>query len=189
MEKRKLWFIIGCGALGVVTTVFVISALLANAREGRYDGISVTPIPSTAAAELYTVPVEEFTLETETGSVALYDLSETPLVVRFFSADEEDLLDELAALQALSDQYEGAVLFLPVCAADEAERARQIFTQNGIGLCLYTDPLGEAKEACAITQVPSTVFIDVEGFLAARSDGAIDAEALRFGVSLIEPKY
>jgi len=182
---RKHWIWLGCGTAGLVCLVLAVSALLARSREKNDTGDAYIPPEDSSR---YTVPIEDFTLSSPDGDLALYDCTDTPVVLRFFTPGEEDLPKELALMEELSAQYEGAVLFLPVCAPEDRERSAALFRQNGIGLCLYTDTTGKAKEACAVTQTPSTVFIDAAGFHAAKSKGAIDEETLRFGVSMIAPK-
>lgn len=183
MKKKETLWLAGAAAV-LIGAVLLLSFLSTLSREKACEAAA---IPAETGAAFDAVPVAEMLLHSPKGDVWLSDLEGTPVVLHFFSPGTEPG-EELTLINDLSLQYEEKVLFLPVCEAEERAAAEALFAANGIALPLYTDGIPSAKEACAITQVPSTVFIDAGGFLAARSQGAVEAEAMLFGISLIAPK-
>lgn len=184
-KKILLWSV--CAAVGIICAVLLLSLLASRSRDKARAVSADTSYPVGSGAAFDAVPVTDFLLTSEEGEFWLSDLEGTPLVIHFFAPDGNVPGEELLLMNDLSLQYEDRLLFLPVCAAEDLSAARALFSQNGIALPLYAESSSNAKEACAVTQTPSTVFIDDGGFLAARSGGAVDEETMRFGISLIAP--
>ena len=65
------------------------------------------------------------------------------------------------------------------------ESAREFIAEKGYSFPVFYDTESEAANTYAAYSIPTTYFIDSEGYLAARAVGAIDRESLERGLAMI----
>ena len=70
-------------------------------------------------------------------------------------------------------------------ARETVDRAKEFVSQNGYTFPVLYDTESNAAMTYGVYSLPTTYFIDAEGYGAAQATGAIDAETLKRGISMI----
>lgn len=68
---------------------------------------------------------------------------------------------------------------------ESVSSASKFISQNGYSLPVLFDTKSDAVSAYHVYSLPTTYFIDADGYLIARAVGAIDAETLQMGIDMI----
>jgi peroxiredoxin len=66
------------------------------------------------------------------------------------------------------------------------ETGAQYIEEQGFSFPVYFDVEQEAASAYGILSIPTTLFIDKDGYIVTGVQGAIDAKTLRKGIDLIK---
>lgn len=64
--------------------------------------------------------------------------------------------------------------------------AKSFISSNGYSLPVFFDTDSDAADTYAVYSLPTTYFIDAEGYLIAKATGAIDGETLQQGIDMIK---
>ena len=98
----------------------------------------------------------------------------------------------MPVFQAKYEDYGEEIHFLMVNLTDNEketpETAYLYVTDQGYTFPIYFDTASEAVSAYGIRSIPTTFFIDADGYAIAQATGAIDAETLQKGIDLILPE-
>ena len=163
-----------------VTVVVALLALLAwrmlqtaEAR-GLADAVAANEAPAAPALEL--------PLLDGTGSVSLASLRGKPVVLNFWASWCEPCKEEAPLLQAAADRYGGDVVVLGVDAQDFRVDARRFVQRYGIVYANVHDGKGSTLGRFGVTAFPETWFIDAEGRIVERIQGAVTQAALEAGI-------
>jgi peroxiredoxin len=68
---------------------------------------------------------------------------------------------------------------------ESVSSASSFISKNGYSLPILFDTKSDAASTYQVYSLPTTYFIDAEGYLIAQAVGAIDAETLQIGIDLI----
>ncbi len=197
----------------LVVLVLVLAALIGGAYVlyGRLsagagaDNLSVqtppsaqapgeTGAPQNSAAPEETVPPKveapDFTVENADGeAVKLSDYVGKPIVLNFWASWCSPCKSEMPEFNAAWEELEGEVQFLMVNMTDGSretiDTAKEYVEGEGFTFPVLFDTNSEAAIAYGAYSLPTTYFIDAEGYLVARAVGAIDGETLQKGLDLI----
>ena len=158
-------------------------------------GETGTPQDSAAPEETEPPKVEapDFTVENADGEeVKLSDYVGKPIVLNFWASWCTPCKSEMPEFNAAWEELEGEVQFLMVNMTDGAretvESAREYVEGEGFTFPVLFDTKSEAAIAYSAYSLPTTYFIDAEGYVTARAVGAIDGETLQKGLDLIHPQ-
>lgn len=129
-------------------------------------------------------------MDHEGNEVKLTDYIGTPIVLNFWASWCPPCKGEMPHFNQVSEEYHNdELLFLMVDMVDGArettEKGKKYIADNGYTFTVLFDEKQEAAATYGIRSIPSTFFIDKEGYIVGVAEGGIDEETLRYGVSLI----
>lgn len=158
-------------------------------------GETGAPQDSAAPEETERPKVEapDFTaVDADGEEVKLSDYVGKPIVLNFWASWCTPCKSEMPEFNAAWEELEGEVQFLMVNMTDGAretvESAREYVEGEGFTFPVLFDTKSEAAIAYSAYSLPTTYFIDAEGYVTARAVGAIDGETLQKGLDLIHPQ-
>ncbi len=127
------------------------------------------------------------------NEVKLSDYIGTPIVLNFWASWCPPCKGEMPHFNKVSEEYPNdELLFLMVDMVDGAsettEKGKKYVEDNGYTFAVFFDEKQDAAATYGIRSIPSTFFIDKEGYIAGVAEGGIDEETLRYGISLILEK-
>lgn len=198
MKKGSFW------VLALVLAVLIGGAYALYGRlsaDARPDNLSAqtptetesqTPQGSDAPAETEPSKVEapDFTVENADGEeVKLSDYVGKPIVLNFWASWCSPCKSEMPEFNEAWEELDGEVQFLMVNMTDGSretvDTAKEYVEGQGFSFPVFFDTGSEAAMAYSAYSLPTTYFIDAEGYVVARAVGAIDRDTLQKGLDLI----
>lgn len=198
MKKGSFW------VLALVLVVLIGGAYMLYSRlsaDARPDNLSAqtpaetesqTPQGSDAPTETEPSKVEapDFTVENADGEeVKLSDYVGKPIVLNFWASWCSPCKSEMPEFNEAWEELDGEVQFLMVNMTDGSretvDTAKEYVEGQGFSFPVFFDTGSEAAMAYSAYSLPTTYFIDAEGYVVARAVGAIDRDTLQKGLDLI----
>ena len=152
---------------------------------------TITLGETTAETTAPAVTAPDFTVYDQDGNpVSLSDFFGTPIVLNFWASWCGPCKMELPDFQEVYDEVGSDVQFLIINMTDgnreTVETASAYLEGQSYTFPAYYDTQFSAAMAYGVSAIPCTYFIDARGCAVARSTGAIDAQTLLEGISLIQ---
>ncbi len=144
---------------------------------------------SGAKGELMMAP--DFSVMDSYGmAVKLSQMQGKPVVLNFWASwcgpCKREMPDFEKAYQELGDEIQFMMVNLTNEYYDETkEQAQALLDETGYTFPVYFDTEAEATMTYGVNSVPQTFFINAEGYLVARAEGAIDYALLMQGIDMI----
>ena len=156
-----------------------------SAQETRApDGTAASETPGP-------VPAPDFTVYDEAGNeVRLSDYLGKPVVVNFWASWCGPCRMEMPEFQDKHLELGGEVQFLMINMTggrETVETARDFIAGQGYTFPVLYDTEGDAAVTYGAYALPTTYFIDAEGYAIAQARGAINSETLQAGIDMIYP--
>ena len=156
-----------------------------SAQETRaLDGTAASETPGP-------VPAPDFTVYDEAGNeVRLSDYLGKPVVVNFWASWCGPCRMEMPEFQEKHLELGGEVQFLMINMTggrETVETARDFIAGQGYTFPVLYDAEGDASVTYGAYALPTTYFIDAEGYAIAQARGAINSETLQAGIDMIYP--
>ena len=156
-----------------------------SAQETRApDGTAASETPGP-------VPAPDFTVYDEAGNeVHLSDYRGKPVVVNFWASWCGPCRMEMPEFQEKHLELGGEVRFLMLNMTggrETVETARDFIAGQGYTFPVLYDTEGDAAVTYGAYALPTTYFIDSEGYAIAQARGAINSETLQAGIDMIYP--
>ena len=156
-----------------------------SAQETRaLDGTAASETPGP-------VPAPDFTVYDEAGNeVHLSDYLGKPVVVNFWASWCGPCRMEMPEFQEKHLELGGEVQFLMINMTggrETVETARDFIAGQGYTFPVLYDTEGDAAVTYGAYALPTTYFIDAEGYAIAQARGAINSETLQAGIDMIYP--
>lgn len=179
--------------------ILALLALLAGAG-ALYDRMSTENLPAENMAPAETQSAEEeeaepvaapdFTvLDAAGGEVRLSDFVGKPVVLNFWASWCGPCKSEMPEFDEAYLQQGEEIQFLMVNMTDGAQEtadtAMAFIAGSGYSFPVLYDVNYDAAITYGVSSLPTTYFIDAEGVLVAKAVGAIDAQTLQRGISMI----
>ena len=144
------------------------------------------------SAEPELVAAPDFTVYDKEGNpVQLYDYTGKPLVLNFWASWCGPCQMEMPHFEDKYQELGEEVQFLMVNMTDGSretvDSASAFIEQQGYTFPVLYDTDSNAALTYGAYSLPTTYFIDADGYAVARATGAIDAETLQQGIDLIAP--
>ena len=156
-----------------------------SAQETRApDGTAASETPGP-------VPAPDFTVYDEAGNeVHLSDYLGKPVVVNFWASWCGPCRMEMPEFQEKHLELGGEVQLLVINMTggrETVETARDFIAGQGYTFPVLYDTEGDAAVTYGAYALPTTYFIDAEGYAIAQARGAINSETLQAGIDMIYP--
>jgi thiol-disulfide isomerase/thioredoxin len=136
-----------------------------------------TACANTAPAELQALDAEVSTLDGE--PIELADFVGGPLVVNFFAESCPPCVAEMPTFEAIANEFAPDIRFIGVSEDPSATAARRIVAATGITYPIVWDRDGTALTTFQALGMPTTLFVDSDGFILELHTGALSADDLR----------
>ena len=187
MENKKKLMNLAVIFLGIL----VIAGVAYNNLRGRFGGNQLAAQPTAQPGEEPPkLEAMDFTVYDADGEeVHLSDYFGKPIVMNFWASWCGPCKHEMPAFDAANKELDGEVQFLMINMTDgqreTIKTATDFMEENGYDLPVFFDTSEEAAYTYGAYALPTTYFIDVEGYVIAHARGAIDAETLQVGIDMI----
>ena len=148
---------------------------------------------SAQAAEPEKVLAPDFTVyDAEGNPVQLYDYIGKPLVVNFWASWCGPCQMEMPHFedkyQELGDEVQFLMINMTDGGRETVDSASVFIAEKGYTFPVLYDTDSNAALTYGAYSLPTTYFIDADGYAVAQATGAIDADTLQQGIDLIAPK-
>ena len=123
------------------------------------------------------------------NTVRLSDYIGKPIVLNFWASWCGPCQSEMPDFNDACAELGGDVQFLMVnmtSGRETLENASSFIEEQGYTFPVLYDTDGNAAETYGIYSLPTTFFIDAEGYAIAQATGAIDRETLQKGIDMIQ---
>lgn len=129
-------------------------------------------------------------IDADGNSVKLSDMEGKPVVLNFWASWCPPCKSEMPEFDKVYQELGDAVQFMMVDLTDGQRETAEIgaayVEEQGFTFPVYFDTGQEASYTYGIRSIPTTLFIDVDGYVVTGAQGMIDEETLRYGISLIQ---
>ena len=148
--------------------------------------------PTTTAKEDKTFAPDFTVYDAEGKAYKLSDFRGKPVVLNFWASWCPPCKAEMPDFQKEFEAQGSNVQFLIVNLTDgkqeTVDSASAYVAQQGYTFPVFYDTASSAAMAYGIRSIPTTFFIDAQGYLVAQATGAIGRETLQKGIDMILPK-
>lgn len=138
------------------------------------------------------VLVPDFTVyDSEGNEVHLSDFTGKPIVLNFWASWCGPCKMEMPDFDDAYAELGEDVHFLMVnmtSGRETLESATSFIEEQGYSFPVYYDTDADAAMTYGVYSLPTTLFIDADGYGIAQATGAINAETLQRGINMILPK-
>lgn len=130
-------------------------------------------------------------VDSDGNTVKLSDFAGKPVVINFWASWCPPCKKEMPDFEAVWKEMGEDVVFMMVNATDGSreteEKAKKHIADNEFTFPVYYDTEQQAAAAYGISSLPTTFFIDKDGYLVTGSIGMMSESALRKNIDLILP--
>ena len=191
MNEKKKTIILAVGAVVLIAGAAVLYKTLTN---GKGDNLmspgSETPSQGSEASEPELIKAPDFTVTDKDGKeVKLSDFQGKPVVINFWATWCGYCKEEMPDFEEIYKEMGEDLAFMMVNATDgnreTVEKASKYIEKEGYSFPVYYDTQGEAAYFYGVSSLPTTYFIDSEGYAVTYARGALDKDTILKGIGFI----
>jgi len=166
----------------IVTAVFSYNALSGQ----------LAPVPSDSSGEYADKEkASDFTMLDQDGnSFKLSEMEGKPIVLNFWASwcppCKIEMPDFENVYQELGDEIQFMMINMTDGQRETVNNANKFISAEGYTFPVYFDTMHEGMSAYGIRSIPTTFFIDKDGYIATSYIGLIDELTLRQGIDMIK---
>ena len=158
-----------------------------------YAGLPHTAIAAGAGSDSKTEPprvkAPDFIVADQNGNqVSLSSMRGKPIVLNFWASWCPPCKAEMPEFNAVYKEVGREVVFMMIDVVDgrreTLQKAKSYLAGQKFSFPVYFDTYGSAVSAYGITALPTTIFIDKDGYVVTGSESMINARVLRMGIAL-----
>lgn len=132
----------------------------------------------------------DFTVyDAEGNAVQLYDYLGKPIVLNFWaswcSPCQREMPDFDEKYLELGDKVQFLMINMTDGSRETVDTAYEFIAEKGYSFPVFYDTDSAAAIAYGAYSIPTTYFIDAQGYALARASGTIDADTLQTGIDMI----
>lgn len=133
---------------------------------------------------------QDFSMEDAQGNtVKLSDFIGKPIVLNFWASWCPPCKSEMPDFETVYKELGEDVTFIMLNATDGSRETKEIaqnfIEEQGFSFPVFYDTSMEASYAYGVSSLPTTVFIDKDGYLITGAIGSLSEESLRGGIEMI----
>lgn len=133
----------------------------------------------------------DFTVYDQQGNaVNLSDFIGKPTIVNFWASwcgpCKMEMPDFDAKYKEIGEEINFVMVNMTDGAQETVEKAKAFVEESGYGFPVYYDTDMDAAMTYGVSSIPSTFFIDAEGYAVAWAQGMIDAATLQKGIEMLK---
>lgn len=152
---------------------------------------STAQAPSTESGEPEKMKAPDFTvIDNEGNEVKLSSLFGKPIVLNFWASWCPPCKSEMPHFNKVYADVKDDVVFMMVDMVDgqreTLEKGKQYIKDQDFSFPVYFDVDQEAASTYGISSIPTTLFIDKDGYVVTGAEGAIDEATLLKGIGYIK---
>lgn len=197
MKNKIITIVLGLGLIALIGGAMVLYNYLGDKVET--DGLKVAEnteleeqsnnTKTEADAQEFTKAFD-FTVYDDAGEAhKLSDFEGKPIILNFWASWCGPCKSEMPAFEEAYATYGEEVHFLMVNMTDgyqeTKEKAKELLLENGYTFPAYFDTDMEAVRTYSVYSIPTTYFIDKDGYIIAQGRGSLDKETLQKGINYI----
>lgn len=146
---------------------------------------------TTSATRNDLTPAPDFTVYDAGGNpVKLSDHLGKPVVLNFWASwcgpCRKEMPDFDEVYKEMGDQVAFLIINLTDGKQETVDSASAFIASQGYTFPVFYDTASQAAYAYGVQSIPTTYFVDAQGYLVARATGAIDKETLKRGIEMIK---
>ena len=201
MDKKKvtlilvLVFILVLGGAGILYNQLgqkLAPDLLATQAPQETEATEASA-PTTQTTEPKKSLTPEFTVyDLEGKEVHLSDFFGKPIVLNFWASwcgpCQMEMPDFNEKYLEVGEEVQFLIINMTDGSRETVETASSFIAEQGYSFPVFYDTDLDAAAVYSVYSLPTTYFIDVEGYTIARATGAINAETLQRGIDMIMPE-
>ena len=171
---------------GVMLIVFLLGAYLIYGVFGGQDNL----IPSGNGNQDKTMSFDFTVQDIEGNNVKLSDFYGKPVVLNFWASWCPPCKNEMPEFNQANNELNGEIQFLMINQTDgdreTIETGSEYVKSQGFTFPVYYDTKLEAAFVYNVTAIPTTFFIDKDGYIISQVKGAMSKEILMSNIEKIK---
>lgn len=190
-KNMKTILLVAAFALFISLSVFAYNMLVQRVTpQDNIDNTHEEGEVSQAQEKEKTKAPDFSVLNMDGNTVKLSDFLGKPVVLNFWASWCPPCKGEMPEFNEVYQEVGEEVTFMMVDLVDgqreTKEKGAKYVKDQGYSFPVYFDVDQNAASTYSVMSIPTTIFIDKDGYIVTGAQGAIDADTLRKGIGLIK---